>query len=47
MNEFKCERCGKEINATPYYELHEWSYDEYGSLMGTSEFYCDKRCLLE
>lgn len=47
MKKLKCYTCEKEIDATPFYELHKWSYDEYGTLMGTSEIYCNKRCLLQ
>ncbi|KKK55331.1 hypothetical protein LCGC14_3075630 [marine sediment metagenome] len=41
MNEFKCKLCDKKIDATPYFEVHEWSYNEHGELLGTSIFYCD------
>ena len=40
-----CSVCGKIINETPYLELHEWSYDDYGEMMGTRDYYCDNRCL--
>ena len=38
----ECDICKEEIVATPYYELHEWFRDEYGSLICTSDFYCNK-----
>jgi len=41
MRENNCKVCNKEIDATPYYEVHEWRYDDHGSLTCTSDFYCD------
>ena len=40
MREFRCRKCLKEINETPFYEVHEWSYDDHGDLFALNDFYC-------
>lgn len=47
MRKLICEYCKKEIDSTPYLELHEWTYSDHGELMCISEFYCDIKCLDE
>ena len=42
MHDFKCKKCLKKINETPYYEVHEWRYDDHGTLVCTSDFYCPR-----